>query len=155
LDYLRPPSRANYPDNGEYGRFELLIYSAFVWLVVAVILDVLRALPGVDQVVTIPQDGARHALMAGFITLLIFGMAARMAPGFSGKRGVAYPDLVMWLFVLGNTAALLRVVPTFFPQSTFALMLWGLSGFVAWVAVLTLAILMWGTFRVERRDVPP
>lgn len=147
LDHLRLPTRANYPDNGEYGRFELLIYSAFVWLVVAVLLDVLRALPMTGDALTIPQDAARHALMVGFITLLIFGMAVRMAPGFSGKRGVAYPDLVLWLFVLGNLAAFLRVVPAFFPQSELALMLWGLSGFVGWCAVLVLAVMLWQTFR--------
>lgn len=147
LEHLRQPTRANYPDNGEYGRFELLIYSAFAWLVVATVLDILRALPFVAENFTIPQDAARHALFVGFITLLIFGMAVRMAPGFSGKRGVAHPDLVVWLFVLGNLAAFLRVVPAFFPQSEFALMLWGISGFIGWCAVLVLAIMLWETFR--------
>jgi len=147
LDHLRKPTRAQYPDAGEYGRFELLIYSAFVWLVIAVVLDALRALPLVNEIVAIPQDLARHALMVGFITLLIFGMAVRMAPGFSGKRGVAHPELVMWLFVLGNTAAFLRVVPAFFSQSEFALRLWGLSGVIGWCAVLALAVILWGTFR--------
>lgn len=146
LDYLRQPTRANYPDNGEYGRFELLINSAFVWLGIAMALDVLRVLPWVNDFIAIPQDGARHALMVGFITLLIFGMAARMAPGFSGRRGVAHPELVVWLFYLGNLAAILRVVPTFFPQSKIALMLWGMSGFIGWCAVLVLAVIMWGTF---------
>lgn len=145
-DPLRKPSRANYPDNGEYGRFELLIYSAFAWLVIASVLDLLRALPGVNEMISIPQDAARHALMVGFLTLLIFGMAARMTPGFSGKRALADPDLVTWLFVLGNAAALLRVVPTFFPQSEFALLLWGLSGFIGWCAVLVLALVLWRTF---------
>ncbi len=146
-DPLRKPSRANFPDNGEYGRFELLIYSAFAWLVLASLLDLLRALPVVNEMISIPQDAARHALMVGFLTLLIFGMAVRMAPGFSGKRALADPDLVMWLVVLGNVAALLRVVPTFFPQSEFALLLWGLSGFIGWCAVLVLAIVLWRTFR--------
>ena len=149
LEHLRQPTRERYPDNGEYGRFELLIYAAFAWLVVAVLLDVLRALPFVAENFTIPQDLARHALMVGFITLLIFGMAVRMAPGFSQKRGVAYPDMVMWLFMLGNAAAFLRVVPAFFPESNFALMLWGLSGFIGWCAVLVLTVMLWETFRVQ------
>ncbi|MBI4674048.1 MAG: NnrS family protein [Chloroflexi bacterium] len=147
LEYLRKPTRAHFPDYGEYGRFEWLIYSAFAWLVVAVILDVLRALPGVNESIPIPQDAARHALMAGFITLLICGMSVRMAPGFSGKRGVTHPDLVTWLFGLGNLAAFLRVAPAFFPQSEFALMLWGVSGFIGWCAVLVLALILWRTFR--------
>ena len=148
-DPLRKPLRANFPDNGEYGRFEWLIYSAFAWLVLASVLDLLRALPGVRETFSIPQDAARHALMVGFLTLLIFGMAVRMTPGFSGKRALADPDLVMWLVVLGNVAAFLRVAPTFFPQSEFALLLWGLSGFVGWCAVLVLALVLWRTFRMS------
>ncbi len=147
LPHLRKPSRANFPESGGYGRFELLIYAAFVWLVVGASLDVLRVLPYVNEMISIPQDAARHALFVGFLTLLIFGMAVRMTPGFSGKRALADPALVTWLFVLGNTAALLRVAPTFFSQSEFALLLWGLSGFSGWCAVLVLAIGLWRTFR--------
>lgn len=147
LDHLRKPTRPNYPDYGEYGRFELLIYSAFTWLVVAAVLDALRVIGGVTEVIRVPQDAARHALAVGFVTLLIFGMAARMAPGFSHKKGLAHPDLVLGTFVLGNLAAFLRVVPTFFPQSELALMLWGMSGLIGWVAVLVLAVNLVGTFR--------
>jgi hypothetical protein len=148
-DPFRKPSRANYPDNGEYGRFELLIYSAYTWLLVAVIFDVLRALPVVNEMLFIPQDAARHALMLGFITLLIFGMAVRMLPGFSGKRRLAYPRLVTWLFVLGNLAALLRVAPLFFPEAERATWLLGASGIVGWSAVLVLAIVLIKTFRMS------
>lgn len=136
----------SYPDAGEYGRFELLVYSAFVWLVIAIALDVLRAAALFTDAVSVPQGAARHALMVGYITLLIFGMAVRMLPGFSGKRGVAMPELVLWTLALGNLAAFLRVVPEFFPQSQFALMLWGLSGIIALGAVATLAANVWATF---------
>jgi hypothetical protein len=69
-----------------------------------------------------------------------------MIPGFSGKRGIAFPKLVLWLFVLGNVAAVLRVVPTFFPDSNVLQMLWAGSGVFAWVAVLLLAVQVWGTW---------
>lgn len=149
----RPPmapahnARANYPDHGEYGRFELLMYSAFVWLVVASVMDLLRALPVLNEKIFIPQDAARHALMLGCITLLIFGMAVRMLPGFSGKRALAYPRLVVWLAVLGNLAACLRVVPLFFSSAGWSAALLGLSGIVGWCAVLLLAVVLWKTFR--------
>lgn len=147
LDHLRKPTRPNYPDVGEYGRFELLIYSAYTWLGIAVILDLMRVIGGVTGNLIVPQDAARHALAVGFVTLLIFGMAARMVPGFSHKKGLAHPDLVLWTFGLGNLAAFLRVVPTFFPQSELALMLWGLSGMIGWLAVLALGINLGGTIR--------
>lgn len=136
-----------YPDHGEYGRFELLIYAAFAWLVVAAILDLLRALPALNEMVYVPADAARHALTVGFITLLIFGMAVRMLPGFSAKRGVAHPGLVIWLVVLGNAAALLRVVPLFFAGAEWAAVLLGLSGIVGWSAVLLLAVMVGKTIR--------
>jgi uncharacterized protein involved in response to NO len=147
LEYLRKPTRAGYPDAGEYGRFELLIYAAFVWLVVAVALNMSRLASEFVPWISVPQDAARHAFAVGFITLLIFGMAARMAPGFSQKKGLAFPRLVVVTFVLGNLAAFLRVVPTFLIESEFALTLWGLSGVIGWAAVAVLAVNLAATFQ--------
>lgn len=141
--------RGPLPDRGEYGRFHLLIYSAYVWLVVAVVLDMLRSLPVVNEQLSIPQDSARHALMLGFITLLIFGMSVRMVPGFSHKRRLARPELVFWLFILGNLAALLRVAPLFFPDARWTASLLGISGIVGWSAVLLLAFILWKTFHAK------
>lgn len=135
LDYLRKPTREQYPDAGEYGRFELLLYSAFAWLAFAVILNLARLLGELTGWVSISADTARHALAVGFITLLILGMAARMVPGFSHKKRLAYPQLVMVTFLLGNLAAFLRVVPTLFPDKEVALLLWGLSGVIGWAAI--------------------
>jgi uncharacterized protein involved in response to NO len=145
LNLLR--RRGERSDHGEYGRFDLLIYSAYGWFVVATLFDIVSALPFINERILIPQDAARHALLLGFITLLIFGMAVRMLPGFSGKRRLAYPGLVFWLFVLGNAAAVLRVVPLFFGEVEWAAGLLALSGMVGWSAVLLLAFILWGTFR--------
>lgn len=141
----RRPSNApvKQSSRSEYGRFEFLIYSAFVWLVVASLLDVMLALPVINERIEIPQDAARHALVLGGITLLIFGMAVRLLPGLSGKRGLAHPQSVLWIFVLGNLAALLRVVPLFFFDSEWAGGLVGLSGILGWSALLLLAIEVW------------
>lgn len=146
LDYLRKPTREKYPDAGEYGRFELLIYSAFAWLALAVFLNLARLLGEFTGWMSISPDTARHALAVGFVTLLIFGMAARMAPGFSHKKGLAHPQLVMVTFLLGNLAAFLRVVPTFFPEMELALLLWGLSGTIGWAAIAVLATNLVATF---------
>ena len=151
LEYLRKPTRKNYPDAGEYGRFELLVYSAYTWLAVAVLFGIARSagiLFGNGGV--LPLDAERHALTVGFVTLLIFGMAARMLPGFSGKRRVARPDLVFVTFLLGNLAALLRVVPLFLPTSPVAMTLFGLSGAVGWLAVAVLTVNVARTFRLEK-----
>ncbi|MCC7165249.1 MAG: NnrS family protein [Anaerolineae bacterium] len=147
LDYLRKPTRAAYPDAGEYGRFELLIYSAYAWLLFAAVLNLARVASTFVPQIVVSQDAARHALTVGFITLLIFGMAPRMAPGFSQKKGVAYPRLVLVTFVLGNIAAFLRVLPTFLPSWDVAITLWGFSGLFGWTAVAVLAVNLVTTFR--------
>ncbi len=150
LDYLRKPTRADYPDAGEYGRFELLVYAAFAWLSLAVGLNLARVLGELTGWFSVSPDTTRHALAVGFVTLLICGMAARMVPGFSHKKGLAYPQLVLAMFVVGNAAAFLRVIPTLFPVSEVALVLWGLSGFFGW---LTIALLAWDLVATMRGNV--
>ncbi|MGE5139080.1 MAG: NnrS family protein [Rudaea sp.] len=144
-----PPTRPGYPDYGEFGRFELLIYSAFAWLTLAALFQIIRAM---TQLLLggpwITLDAERHALTIGFLTLLIFGMGARMVPGLSGKRRVAFPALVVVTFILGNLAALMRIFPVFFPTSTLALSIYGISGLVGWVAVLAFAINLVATWRL-------
>lgn len=148
LEYLRKPTRKAYPDAGEYGRFELLIYSAYFWLVVTALMEIARAVAvwlGLNSLV--PADAERHALTVGFITLLIFGMSARLLPGFSHKRGVAFPALVLATFLLGNLAALLRVVPLLLPSTGLGMALLGFSGAIGWLAVVCLAFNVWRTLR--------
>ena len=148
LEYLRKPTRRDYPDAGEYGRFELLLYSAYTWLAIAALIGIVRSLGFLlGSADLIPLDAERHALTIGFVTLLILGMAARMLPGFSGKRGVAFPNLVLLTFVLGNGAALLRIVPLFMPTTALSLALLGISGAVGWFAVATLAVNLAWTLR--------
>ena len=155
-DYVetRKPTRKNYPDYGEFGRFELLIISAYAWLAFA---SAIAVIDGVFSILGNPAllnpDVERHALTVGFITLLIFGMAARMLPGFSGKSRVASTRLVFATFWLGNLAALFRVVPPILsdvegaPNIAGADIALGLSGAIGWFAVACLAVNLWRTFR--------
>jgi len=144
----RRPTRKDYPDYGEFGRFELLIISAYAWLAFA---SAIALIDGVGSVLGNPvefnPDIERHAITVGFITLLIFGMAARMLPGFSGKNRVASPRLVLATFWLGNLAAAFRVAPLFAPAVAGANVALGLSGAIGWFAVACLAANLWRTFR--------
>lgn len=144
----RKPTRAHYPDYGEYGRFELLILSAFVWLVSASVVSLANGISMIGSgAFVVNPDAERHSLTLGYITLLISGMAVRMLPGFSGKRRVASPALVLATFWIGNLAAVLRVVPLFVPGLTASDAALGLSGAVGWIAIACLAANMWLTFR--------
>ncbi len=149
LDYLRKPTRKNYPDYGEFGRFELLIYSAFAWLVLTALMNLVRGgslLLGIPS--PIPLDAERHTLTVGFITLLIFGMAVRMLPGFSGKKRIASTRLVLATFILGNLAALFRVVPLMLPSSDLTMALFGISGAIGWIAVAALGVNLCKTWQL-------
>ncbi|HEX5501803.1 MAG TPA: hypothetical protein VFW96_04235, partial [Thermomicrobiales bacterium] len=83
--------------------------AAYGWLVVTalLLLDNAATLIGAPAV---SADAERHALGAGFVTLLILGVAARMLPGFA-RRPLRSLALVWATLALGNLAALLRVGP--------------------------------------------
>jgi len=147
----RRPTRKNYPDYGEFGHFEWLILSAYVWLAFASIAALVN---GIAELLGTPPllnpDIERHAIAVGFITLLIFGMAARMLPGFSGKNRVASTRLVLATFWLGNLAAFTRVVPLLapgFPGGDLAL---GSSGAIGWLAVACLTVNLGRTLRQKQ-----
>ena len=153
----RPPTRPGLPDYGEFGRFERLVYSAYAWLVLAAgceMIDGGAILSG--YALPFGGDPIRHMYLLGFITLLIFGVAVRMLPGFLRKKAVASPGLVEMTFWLGNTAAVFRVLPLILPQRLLELIpggtilaqaAFGLSGLVALAAVVCLAVNLWRTAR--------
>ena len=84
----------------------------------------------------------RHIYLLGFMTLLIFGMAVRMLPGFWHKRHVAEPPaLVEATFWLGNIAVGCRVLLFLLPAGVWntvpgsllgARMAFALSGVLRW-----------------------
>jgi uncharacterized protein involved in response to NO len=142
----RKPTRKNYPDYGEFGRFELLVISAYAWLVIAASVGVINGIAALLTGSTIfNPDIERHAITVGFITLLIFGMAVRMLPGFSGKSRIASTRLVMATFWFGNLAAISRVLPLFAPQAPGAEIAFGASGAIGWIAVACLGVNLWRT----------
>ncbi|OGG56354.1 MAG: hypothetical protein A3F84_22260 [Candidatus Handelsmanbacteria bacterium RIFCSPLOWO2_12_FULL_64_10] len=145
----RKKTREGLPDYGEFGRFERLLYAAYVWLFVAAGLDVGGGVTMMLKgALPVHADAVRHAYLAGFISLLIFGMAPRMIPGFVHVRRLALPGLVDVTFYLAGGAALCRVLPLLLPGdligrfpllaqgSTYA---FGLSGILGWTAAAALA----------------
>ncbi len=149
--------RKGYSDYGEFGRFELLIYSAYIWLLIGLFLDMLARvilLRGLD--VHYGEDPVRHLFLAGFITLLILGMAQRMLPGFMHKNKIAKRGIVTATFILDNLVVFSRVIPMLIPLhlsgsvqtlTQILLYLFGVSGFVAIVSLLLLFVNLRLTFR--------
>ncbi len=146
----RRPTREGLPDYGEFGRFEWLVYAAYFWLIVAVVLETTAALSSLlAWRAAISSDAIRHAYLLGFITNLILGMAVRMLPGFIQKKQVAQPRLVAATFWLANAAAMTRVAPLLlpagwlepFPEITFVVLrAFAASGVLGLIAVICLAV---------------
>lgn len=145
----RPPTRPGFPDYGEFGRFERLVYAAYTWLVLAAFVELLcGAAILLGYSISIGTDAIRHMYLLGFITHLIFGASVRMLPGFMRKKRVASTSLVDTTFWLGSTAAVCRVVPLLLPSWLFDLLpasdvlpqtTFAISGLLGWGAVLCLA----------------
>lgn len=145
----RRPTRPGLPDYGEFGAFELLLFGAFTALALAAGLELVTGLAGLAGWTSFADpDAIRHTYLAGFVSMLILGMAPRMIPGFLHKRQVAYPRMVLWTFWLSVTAALFRIGPLFLADVLDALpwgmigatTAFGLSGILGWAAV---ALLGW------------
>ncbi len=142
--------RVGYSDYGEFGRFELLIYSSYVWLLIGLFLDILaRGFLLLGLNIHYGEDPTRHSFLAGFITLLILGMAQRMLPGFMHKNKIANTKIVTATFILGNFAVFSRVIPMLIPLylsghmqflTQVMLYLFGISGFVAIASLILLFI---------------
>ncbi|MCC6179622.1 MAG: NnrS family protein [Chloroflexi bacterium] len=133
----RTPAGQEGPPLGEYRAAEWLIVPGYAWLGIAGLLLVLEGLSWWGIVPSPPLDASRHALGVGLVTLLILGMAARLLPGFSGRK--LYSVKLVWATVwLGNAAAILRVAPLFLPSSRLSMTLLGISGLLGLAAVACL-----------------
>jgi hypothetical protein len=151
----RRPTRPGLPDYGEFGRFEWLVYAAYVWLVLAAVSEVGNSVSAfIGRPVPMESGALRHMYLLGFITLLIFGMAVRMLPGFLQQRRVARPALVTATFWLGNAAMCSRVLVFGLPavvlqsvpgSAALARIALAISGLLGWVAVCCLALNLWQT----------
>lgn len=138
-------ARDQYPDYGEFGRFEILIKSSFLWLTIASVLGIYLNMALWFKIPTeLSIDGIRHALLLGFTTPLIIGMGVRMIPGMSGKRRLMNPNLVLWIGLLINMAAILRIIPMILPSSIIEMIpngynlimsFFGLSGVIGVIGI--------------------
>ena len=104
------------------GPHERLIRTAYVWLAVALAIEVwyaTRAVGGDFQPDFLEAGAARHALALGFVTQMIFGVGTRALPAFAGKK-LHSERLVVIAWLLINIATLQRVGHALFPWGSAA-----------------------------------
>ena len=63
-------------------------------------------------------DAERHAIGARFVTILILGVGAHLLPSFA-RRPLRSQSLTWGTLIIGNLAALLRIVPVLTPSHGF------------------------------------
>lgn len=161
----RRPTRPGLPDYGEFGSFERLLYSAYAWLWLAAIFEIISGASVIFGFSLMQSnDAPRHMIFLGFISLLILGMAVRMIPGFLGKKKIASAKLVGATFWLGNAAAACRVLPIILPEAVFEVMpaitqisqaAFALSGILGMTAVGCLAVNLWKTAQLDHSAIRP
>ena len=91
----------------------LAVRSAIVWALVGSALlgwYALRAAVVGAQPTYLETSAARHAFALGFVTLMIFGVAARALPSFLGRRNWS-ERLQLATLLLANAGVALRVLP--------------------------------------------
>jgi metal-sulfur cluster biosynthetic enzyme len=135
------------------GAHERLIRTAYVWLVIALAIEVWYATKGVagDFRPDFLENGAaRHALALGFVTQMVFGVGSRVLPVFAGKK--LYSERpVTFAWVLINIATIQRVGHAIIP--------WGSGTFrfdhIAAAGALALLALVAFAYNIVRTAWPP
>lgn len=140
----RPPRR-HAGDYGQFGNFEWLIYTAYLWLFLGALSEVAALFSSAAPSPSI----VRHFYLLGFVTHLILGMAVRIIPGFIGKNRVAYPNLVRLSFALILAAAIGRTLHVLVPTygNILTRCAYGFSGVFAMLAIATLGLNLFATIK--------
>jgi Domain of unknown function (DUF1858)./NnrS protein. len=136
------------------GPHERLIRTAYVWFVIAFVIEAWYATKGATggfQPDILEGGGARHALALGFVTQMIFGVGSRALPVFAGKK--LYSErLAVAAWILINIATLLRVGHAIIPagSATFRFDHIAVAGGVALIALVVFAYNIMRTVRPSR-----
>lgn len=133
------------PDRGEYGRFELHIYVAYLWLFIASAMDLLSS-----SGLSISSDAIRHTYLLGFISNLIFGVGIRLLPGMLGSR-LKNPGLADATFILLNTAAIGRILPFFLQDGLKTVLIKWLFASSGSLALLAISIMAYNIYTGQRK----
>ena len=126
------------------------VRSAFVWALVgaaALAFYQLRAVVTSADASYLEISAARHSFALGFVTIMIYGVAARALPSFTDRRLWSLRLQVVTI-VLANVGVALRVVPQALDANGAIVNgVVGLSGVIAYVALVTFSVNMLRTAR--------
>lgn len=135
---------ARQPLHGDARLTRLGVRSAFVWLFVGLAILAAGRLGLAGSYFQV--SAARHALALGFVTLMIYAVASRVLPAFTGRR-LWSRRLQAFTLVIGNVAVALRVAAQLVPDGgPLGAAINGSSGILAYSALVLFAanaVRMW------------
>jgi hypothetical protein len=147
---FRSSALAAGPQDARFANMVRLAFAgALVFSALGIFYGVADLLGGASGLV---HDGARHAFTLGFVTLLIFAMAGRILPVFSGAD-LRWPSLHawgLWLIVAGFLLREAQVGVALFGAPAL-MKISGVSGIVAATGVLLASLSLLGTLRAASR----
>ena len=136
----------------------LAVRSAIVWALVGSALlgwYALRAVVSGAEPTYLETSAARHAFGLGFVTLMIFGVAARALPAFLGRRNWS-ERLQLATLVLANAGLALRVLPQGLgAEGDAASGVVAASGALAYAALVVFAVNVLRTVFGPNVNAPP
>jgi hypothetical protein len=125
------------------------VRSAFGWAFVGVAILAFASLDVGASYLRI--SAARHAFALGFVTVMIYSVGARALPAFLGRRLWSLPLQVATL-VAAELGVALRVVPQALAVGPAGDVAIGISGALAYVALVLFAVNVGRTLRGPRPD---
>ena len=136
----------------------LAVRSAIVWAIAGSALlawYALRAVATGTERSYLEASAARHAFALGFVTLMIFGVAARALPSFLSRR-LWSERLQLATLVLANAGVALRVVPQGLgAEGDAASVVVAASGALAYAALVVFAVNVLRTVFGPNVNAPP
>ena len=146
--FARSIARQRLPAHARATR--LAVRSAFVWALVGAALLALyqaRAVLSGSDPSYLETSAARHAFALGFVTIMIYGVAARALPSFTDRQ-LWSPGLQLLTIAMANAGVALRVLPQAIgAQGAIVSGLEGVSGLIAYVALMCFTVNLLRTMR--------
>ena len=139
---------------GVHASFPIFVRLAYAWALIAASLGIWAASVANAHGI---WGASRHALTVGFLAMMVFALAQRVLPAFSGMR-MLYSTKLMFLAMLTLTAGcLLRVSSEILAYQGFARSAWSwlpVSALTEMTAVTLFAVNLFATFMQPPRSAP-
>jgi uncharacterized protein involved in response to NO len=147
-----PPRPAK--TKGVHASFPVFVRLAYAWALIAAALGIWAASVADAHGI---WGASRHALTVGFLAMMVFAVAQRVLPAFSGMRLLFSPKLMFLAMLTLTGGCFLRVSSEILAYQGFAHWAWSwlpVSALTEMTAVTLFAVNLFVTFMQPPRSAP-